>query len=111
MKIKKSQLISCPHCGYQYLPKEIYLPNFFFGETKEVSRDTNGRIVDIDKPILNLTESYICDKCSTKFNVTAKILFQCDTNENDFFDDTDAFSEVYSSKIDPQQIKEMFLEE
>lgn len=72
--------IECPFCGAEYLPGEIFLPKHFLGQPKEVTRDYRGKI----KSVSNLTnqdleETYICDYCSTVFNIGADITFT--TNE------------------------------
>lgn len=35
----KYQVIRCPQCGAEYLPGEIYLPKYFLGQPKNVSKD------------------------------------------------------------------------
>jgi hypothetical protein len=50
--------ISCPHCGKNYHPAEIFIPQQFFAV-----------------PQMNITEEYTCDSCDTTFNVCAKLSF------------------------------------
>ena len=32
MKLRKNEVIECPHCGREYLPAEIFISNGFFAE-------------------------------------------------------------------------------
>lgn len=69
-------IIVCPHCGYQYLPAEIYLPNVFLGKPEDILRESiSGEIQDYFGNSMNLDEKYICDNCNQPFEVHAKIQF------------------------------------
>ena len=83
--MKKSNLvtITCPSCGRQYLPAEIYIPDEFFGKPNNISRFVDGSIDTFYGKSMDLNEWYVCDLCETKFNVKARIKF--DTSlENEF---------------------------
>ncbi|WP_300924694.1 hypothetical protein [uncultured Clostridium sp.] len=67
--------IKCPNCETEYLPGEIFLPRHFLGEPKDIEKDYTGKIVDYAGTEQNLTEEYICDKCSKKFYVKANITY------------------------------------
>ena len=73
--------IICPKCGAQYLPGEIYLPNAFLGQPRNVARDCTGKIVDYSGNSMDLKETYICDKCGCKFGVKAVVQFYTDVKE------------------------------
>lgn len=73
---KKFDVIVCPHCGYEYLPAEIYLPNYFFGKPIDIDREgISGKINDFFGTSLDGEETYTCDKCNQPFRVTAKVQF------------------------------------
>ena len=48
MATKKVEKIVCPQCGMEYLPAEIYLPNYLLGKPTRIVRDENGKILDYD---------------------------------------------------------------
>ena len=82
MRTKKLRTITCPNCGREYLPAEIFVPNAFFGNPKIIMRDDLGKIEHFINSSLDDSESYICDSCNKKFNVTAKISFSTELAEN-----------------------------
>ena len=75
MKLRKTEVITCPHCGREYLPAEIYMPKDFFGKPSEIERDYQGKIMDFMGKSIDYTESFICDACDKKFFVSAQIRF------------------------------------
>lgn len=75
--------ISCPYCGYQYAPGEIYSPNHFIGQPKDIVRNNIGEILGHEGIPMNTTESYICDCCNKEFTVTAKVTFIYDVDETE----------------------------
>ena len=76
--------IICPHCGAEYLPCELYLPNSFLGHPSEIQKDSDGKIINIFGKDMDLNEFYRCDYCNKKFTVSAKIKFIVDSNTKDF---------------------------
>ena len=72
---EKLQFITFPECGAQYLPCEIYYPDEFLGKSYQIDK-VDGQIEAIGGTSMNLTETYTCDKCNTKFETTAKISFK-----------------------------------
>lgn len=76
MRNKKLEVITCPYCGREYLPSEIYLPNSFLGKATNIMRMTDGTIEAFFGKGMDLKESYICDKCNSEFNVQAKVTFK-----------------------------------
>ena len=69
------KVITCPRCGYQYLPAEIYVPNSFFGSPKYIKRNISGEIQSVSGKEPDYTETYKCDNCNTSFKVLANIEF------------------------------------
>ena len=73
---RKVITISCPHCGAEYLPAEIYLPDSFLGKPFDIEKEgISGKINDFFGESMNTEESYICDKCNQPFRVSARIQF------------------------------------
>ena len=95
----KKTTITCPRCGAEYLPQEIYIPNTFFGKASYIEKDsTSHQITQVYGTDLDLEENYICDVCNTPFNVSAKISFTTkeDTRRN--------FNEEYETKLTKEKI-------
>ena len=84
MKKTNTITISCPNCGRQYLPAEIYIPQEFFGKPNNISRFVDGSIDTFFGKAMDLNEWYVCDMCDKKFTVKAKVRF--DTVLEDEFD-------------------------
>ena len=86
----KSALIKCPHCGAEYLPGEIYMPNSIIGQPDEVVKDSLGKIIYEDyytadrEP--NLVESFVCEYCNKPFVITATVSYKTtvEAPEKDF---------------------------
>ena len=102
MKPRKFETIECPHCHYEYLPSEIYLPKLYFGKPLNIQRDTTGKILEYEGSSIDLFETYVCDKCNHTFRVAAKIGFSTEEDKLENFD------EDYSTSI---QKSNLFLEE
>lgn len=75
------KIISCPHCGYQYLPGEIFDPKYFLGQPHNIVRNVNGEILGHEGIQMQDTETFICDHCNKEFKVTAKISFNLEDND------------------------------
>lgn len=67
--------IRCPYCGQEYLPSEIYSPEAFFGKPKEVFRNPDGSIDFYIGEDPDYNETYVCDNCNHKLNISAKLFF------------------------------------
>ena len=85
-----SPRITCPNCGCQYLPAEIYIPKNFFGNPVEVEREaTSGKIQYFFGSDMDLEEKYICDRCGQPFKVKAFVRFNTEgTNFNEDYSTT-----------------------
>ena len=53
---KRTPKITCPRCGAQYLPGEIYLPKAFLGQPKLIEKDFAGKILDYLGESMDLSE-------------------------------------------------------
>lgn len=94
MKVRKFELIECPHCGYEYLPAEIFIPNYYFGKPYNIERDDYGKIISYEGSSVDLFEKYICDRCNTEFRVISKLQL---TTEDTI---PERFNEDYVTKLD-----------
>lgn len=79
MSEREMQVITCPVCGQQYLPSEIFFPNDLLGKPTEIIKDTSGKIDFFLGENPDFTETYICDNCGTELSVTANISYKVDT--------------------------------
>ena len=70
-----TNFITCPHCGFQYLPGEIYDPKHFLGQPTDIVRNNLGEILGHDGIVMDLEETYICENCNKEINVKAKVSF------------------------------------
>ena len=89
----KKTIIKCPVCGCEYLAAEIFDPHSFVGEPKTIVKDENGEILGFDGEDMDVTETYICDKCNTEFQVEASVVFKTSVTKT-VFDDNDEFVAV-----------------
>lgn len=77
---RKTAIIKCPHCGAQYLPGEIYMPDSLIGQPDDIVKDAVGKIIYEDystearEP--NMIEHYICDYCDKPFVIEATITYK-----------------------------------
>ena len=77
----KAVLIKCPHCGWEYLPCEIFYPDDMLGNAADVVRDSEGKILYYDGDSMNLEETYCCDNCGTTFSVSGAVTFKTKVEE------------------------------
>ena len=73
--VEKNLYITCPVCGAEYLPCEIYYPNQFLGRSIEIDK-IKGKIDSFSGTNMNLEETFTCDHCGSNFKVTAKVSFK-----------------------------------
>lgn len=67
-------VIKCPHCGYEYLPGEIYIGKTFIGCPENITRNSIGEVIDYVGD-MSTTEYYQCDNCDTHFKITSTVTF------------------------------------
>lgn len=94
----KIKTITCPRCGREYLPAEIFIPNAFFGKPYDVERLDNGKIDFFSGTTLDVDEKYTCDRCHSTFTVHADINFQTAPEIKE------TFKEEYSTPVRAQRI-------
>lgn len=83
---RKLVVITCPKCGKEYLPAEIFIPKAFFGNPNIINRDENGKIISYSGTSIDTNEKYMCDKCDTEFEISTKISFDSFVNPEFDFD-------------------------
>lgn len=89
----KLDVISCPKCGKQYLPAEIFIPNCVFGKPDLILRNTENEIVDMTGITPDKDETYCCDNCNTTFRISLKMKFTAT------IDDSIDFSDEYADSM------------
>lgn len=93
MSSKKLVVVTCPKCGREYLPSEIFVPNHFFGRPGIIQRDHAQHVVTFTGTSLDNNETYCCDSCDTIFNIRAKVSFES------YVEDSLDFDTEYERKI------------
>ena len=83
----KPIVICCPKCGKEYLPAQIFIPKYFFGEPLTIYRDDNKKITDFVGTEMDTNETFCCDDCNTTFNIKTKISFTTSISSIDFDND------------------------
>ena len=75
----KWPVITCPHCGHQYVPADIFYPGELIGKPEQVVRDALGKIIYQeydDEELPGQIEHYICDECGKPFIVEPVITYK-----------------------------------
>ena len=78
-----NKIISCPKCGYQYLPGEIYDPKYFLGQPKNIVRNNIGEILGYEGIVMDPDETFICEHCGEEFKVSCKTSFSVITENGE----------------------------
>ncbi len=91
----KKTTIRCPHCGWEYLPAEIYYPEDFLGNPSNIIKDEKGDVIGFDGEDMNTVETFYCEHCGKQFTVDASITFKTNAVHDIFDEDEDE----YVSKI------------
>ena len=86
----KKTTIRCPHCGWEYLPGEIYIPGDFVGQPSNIIKNEEGDVIGFDGDDMITTEEFVCDHCGKRFSVDASITFRT-APITDVFDEDDDF--------------------
>ena len=78
------QVIKCPNCGKEYLPSEIFIPDYLIGKPRTIVRE-GKEIISADGILPDMQEEFFCDDCNTKFEVVAKISYVTKANDQDMY--------------------------
>lgn len=84
----KKTTIRCPHCNAEYLPAEIYYPNYFLGKPYNIIKDDAGNILGYSGSDMDTVETCVCDICNKKFSVDASVTFRT-VSAADIFDENE----------------------
>lgn len=86
---RKTPIIKCPHCGAQYLPAEIFMPEAFIGRPDDLVKDSLGKILYEDyqegkEP--DMVEHFTCEYCEKPFVIEATVTYKsmAEEPERDF---------------------------
>ena len=95
---KKWPVITCPHCGYQYTPADIFIPGELIGKPETVIKDALGKIIyqefsEDDEPCA--VEHFICEECGKPFIVEPVVSYKV-KKEDEALD----FSSLETSLLD-----------
>lgn len=88
------KFITCPYCGYEYLPSEIFIGSYVFKKPHDIHRNDSGKITDFLGESLDEKETYICDNCELKFYIDLNMDFN--TSKDDKYS---LFADEYVTKI------------
>lgn len=88
--------ITCPYCGAEYHPSEIFIPSVLIGKPVYIRRNIENKIESLVKDSSCNTESYVCDYCNNEFSVIATMKF--DSKKLQKIDmEEDHFSKMFKS--------------
>lgn len=91
----KINTIKCPCCGYEYLPAEIFLPDYILGKPTDIIRTVSGEIDTVQGLSPQLEETFECVRCNRTFKILAHISFESKTIN----DVKKSFDEPYVSPL------------
>jgi len=75
----KWPVIKCPHCGYEYVPADIFYPGELIGKPENTIRDALGKIIYHeydDEEMPAQVEHFCCDNCGKSFVVEPVIQYK-----------------------------------
>lgn len=77
---KKYPTIRCPHCGYEYIPSEVFYPgDLIGGKAESLIRDALGKIIYLEYEEGNEPlqfEKYFCDNCEKPFIIEPAVTYK-----------------------------------
>ena len=78
--IDKNTIITCIHCGAEYLAGEVFMPGALIGQPRGgVVKDSLGKIICVDYPAEAepiKTEAFVCEYCNKPFVVEANVTYK-----------------------------------
>lgn len=79
-------IITCPCCGAEYTAGELYVPEAFLGQPKQLEKEAlTHRILFDGGNMMDTKEHYICDYCNTPFNIYAYVKFNTEEDRRHNF--------------------------
>lgn len=96
---KNWQVIKCPHCGYEYVPGEVFYPEDLLGKPESIIRDALGKILYVEYAELDdepcFEEHFVCDHCEKQFIVSAIVSYKSKEEDEEL-----DFASEYVSLLD-----------
>lgn len=82
----KKAVITCPHCGWEYVPSEIFVPGQLIGkpDPSTLVKDALGKILYVEYPQdqePEQVETYVCDNCEKTFVITPTVSYKTQKEE------------------------------
>ena len=77
----------CPKCGAEYLPCEIFLPDYLLGKAKDIIKDEDGKILDFGGLEPDLSEKFECEYCKTSLKISARVWYSATLEKTSNFDE------------------------
>ena len=87
-------VITCPCCGQEFLPAEIFYPDDLIGKPKEIYKTSSGKIDFYTGEDQCYNELYICDNCRNLLHVHADVKYTVNVVKDD-----EEFDEEFVSKF------------
>lgn len=81
--MNKSNIIKCPHCGYEYHVAEIFYPDEIVGKPENIVR-FNTEIISFMDDSIKPTAYFTCDNCNKDFKVTTSIKYEVEKIEFEY---------------------------
>ena len=91
------KILKCPICGEEYLPGEIFYPNYIIGQPKNIIKNDRGKIEYWEDEDLVESESFICNKCNTTLNFTLKVEYNVEVDNKYNFNE-DSSTKLFSNE-------------
>ena len=94
--------IICPVCGQEFMPSEIYLPDYFLGRPTEIVKTTSGKIDFYFGQKMDPDEEYICDNCGAHLKIHANISFNVIAENKDEEEHVTHFNKFKKVQLEEQ---------
>lgn len=79
--MENEKIITCPYCGYEYLPSEIFIGSYVFNKPHDIERNAKGKIIKFLGTSTDTKESYVCDNCDLKFYANLDMSFNTEKDK------------------------------
>ena len=79
--METEKIITCPKCGAEYFPAELYYRDDLLGHPKNIEKTQLGEILFSNGTHPEYTATYNCDYCGADIKVVADIKYTTSTTE------------------------------
>lgn len=93
-------VIKCPICGQEFLPAEVYLPDYFLGKPTEIIKTTSGKLDFYFGQGMDPDEEFICDNCGAHLKIHANISFNVVAESTDDEEYVTHFNSVKKTQLE-----------